>query len=205
MNLLCIIQARLNSSRLPNKVFADLNGKPILEHVVNRVKAVNILDPLIDHVVVATTDSEKDDLLARWCLKKEIDFFRGSEEDVLSRYYECAKQFNAKNILRITSDCPLLDPFLIYGLLMKKPWHDYQALAFNRREIVPGQDCELFSFRTLEYAHFNSKQREHVSTFMRRVGEDQNDYGTDFDYGEIKYDLDTVADLERIRKLEKYC
>ena len=100
MNILAIIQARIGSTRLPGKVLMDLEGKTVLERVVERVKG----SKFVSEIIVATTTSEKDDELEKLCKKIGVKVFRGSEDDVLDRYYEASKLFNPDNIVRITSD-----------------------------------------------------------------------------------------------------
>ena len=108
MNL-CIIQARLGSSRFKNKIFKEINKKKIVEIIYNRVSK----SKKIDKVIIATTINKNDDKLVNFLKKKKISYFRGSENNVLDRYYKASKKFNAKNIIRITSDCPLIsDDFI---------------------------------------------------------------------------------------------
>ena len=108
MNI-AIIQARMGSSRLPGKVLMELDGKPLLEFMYNRV----IKSKLIDKIVVATTTKKSDDPIIDLCRRNKISFYRGSESDVLDRYYKTAIKYNPKTIIRLTSDCPLIDPNLI--------------------------------------------------------------------------------------------
>ena len=104
-----IIQARVNSTRLPNKVLLEINGKPLIEHVINQISAAK----MVDYCIVATSTNPKDDKIVDFCERKKIRYFRGSEEDVLDRYYQSAKKYQANTIVRLTSDCPLIDPKLI--------------------------------------------------------------------------------------------
>ena len=104
-----IIQARMNSSRLPGKVLQEISGKPMLTHVYQRVRQAKS----IHQVVIATTIDESDDPIENFCQRNEIAYYRGSMHDVLDRYYQAAKKFKAKIIVRITADCPLIDPQLI--------------------------------------------------------------------------------------------
>lgn len=199
--LICIIQSRSTSSRLPNKALLEIGGKPVIERVVNRIKSINLLKPgLIDEIVVAMPTF---DPVVAWCKKNKVCFWEGSENNVLERYYEAASAFKADYVLRITADCPFIDPVLIIGLLTVKPRYSYQALAVNRGGIIDGQDAELFSFDELErvYKTANScYDTEHVSPMMRKVDEDRWDYGTPFDFRGLKLSLDTPEDLERLKK-----
>ncbi len=102
MNIVAIIQARCSSTRFPNKVFADLAGKPLIWHVINRLHFAKE----INQIVLATTINPQDDLLVEWAKKEAVSIFRGSEENVLSRFYHAAKEYNADIIVRITADDP---------------------------------------------------------------------------------------------------
>src|SRR5690606_12170285 len=104
-----IVQARMGSTRLPGKVMREIGGKPMLWHVVTRLRAA----ALVDKAVVATTDHESEDVIAEWCAENEICCHRGSVNDVLDRYFYAALGYKARTIVRITSDCPLLDPALV--------------------------------------------------------------------------------------------
>ena len=101
----CIIQARLSSSRLPGKILLNGFDKPLLLHLIERIKK----SKKINKIIIATTNQKIDDPIVNLCKKENINFFRGDLENVLKRYYFCAKKFKAEHILRITSDCPLMD------------------------------------------------------------------------------------------------
>src|ERR1051326_1059183 len=108
-HIVAIIQARMGSSRFPGKVLADLGGRPMLWHVVHRTKGATMLRD----VVVATSDSPADDPIAQFCAAVAINCFRGSENDVLDRFYQTARHYRADTVIRITADCPLIDPSVI--------------------------------------------------------------------------------------------
>jgi spore coat polysaccharide biosynthesis protein SpsF len=202
-----IIQARMGSKRLPGKCLMEIGTRTILERVVNRLKAVNEICPLIDEIVVATTVNKEDDQIEVFCHAKGIKVFRGESQDVLKRYYDCALKYKADWILRVTADCPLIDPFMIYGLLGRRSITGYSALAFNEKRIPAGWDVELFSFDKLEAANekaITKEEREHVTLIMRNVGQDLLDMGTDFDFTGIKYDVDTEEDFDRVCKIARY-
>ena len=107
--IVAIIQARMSSSRLPGKVLLDLGGRSALSRMVERVKR----SKLVTRAVVATTIDPSDDPIVEMCQVEKIDVFRGSLPDVLDRYYQAAKQFKADLVVRLTGDCPLIDPELI--------------------------------------------------------------------------------------------
>src|SRR4030066_2113218 len=106
LNKLVIIQARMSSSRLPGKVLIDIAGKPMLLHMLERVQRANS----IDDVLLATTTDPSDDVLEQFCHRQSLSCYRGSLTDVLDRYYQAATQVHAEVIVRLTADCPLIDP-----------------------------------------------------------------------------------------------
>jgi spore coat polysaccharide biosynthesis protein SpsF len=204
-NVMCIIQARMGSTRLPKKVLMKIGNKTVLQRVIDRVKAVNLLaqGPLIDEIWVATSKDRKDDPIARWCKKHGVNCYRGSEGHVLERFYQCWIQTRADLVLRITADCPFISPVILYGLLTKNPKKDYQAMAFNSHGIPGGWDCELFSGQALERAYKAGKSIEHVTQTMRKKLEDSLDYGLPFDYSEISLELNEMEDLGRLKAYER--
>ena len=109
MKIVAIIQARMSSARLPGKVMLKLGDKIVLEHVTSRVK----LAKSINQVVVATSTDASDDVISQWCEENQVDCYRGSLTDVLDRYVQAATHFNADYVVRITADCPLIDPHII--------------------------------------------------------------------------------------------
>tara|TARA_B100000315_G_C14488663_1_gene546462 strand:+ start:167 stop:904 length:738 start_codon:yes stop_codon:yes gene_type:complete len=168
MNVVAIIQARMGSTRLTGKVLKDISGKPMLWHIINRLR----FSKLINKIVVATSVNKKDDAIEALCRKNKIDFYRGSEEDVLDRYYQAAILYKADYVVRITADCPLIDPQVvdkvISGCLKKKNIFDGASNAV-RRTFPRGLDTEVFPFsilKTLWTQVKESSQREHVTIFM---------------------------------------
>ena len=163
-----IIQARMGSTRLPGKVLKDISGRPVLWHVINRIKK----SKYISKIIVATTDNKEDIKIYEYCNKNNINVFRGSSEDVLDRYYKCAKEYDCKNIVRITADCPLHDALVIdkvvESYLEKK--YDYVSNTF-KYTYPDGLDTEIFSFNVLKDAWENAKllsEREHVTPYIRK-------------------------------------
>jgi glutamate-1-semialdehyde 2,1-aminomutase/spore coat polysaccharide biosynthesis protein SpsF len=167
MKKVVIIQARMGASRFPGKVLELLKGKELLWWVVERSLAI----PAIDQVVVATSVSPSDDRIHDFCIMNKIECFRGSEMDVLSRFYKAADQYNADIIIRITADCPLLDPH-IAGQVLRLVSSRSADYASN---VLPptwpdGLDCEAFTMTALENAHKNAMRnsdREHVTPYIR--------------------------------------
>lgn len=170
MRNIAIIQARLGSSRLPKKVLLDLSGKSILERVVERVKRSS----LIDEVIVATTVKEEDIEVLKLCEKFRTLVYRGSENDVLDRYYQAAKQFNAGNVIRVTADCPLIDYRIIDKVIKLHLSSKADYTSNILEETYPdGEDVEVFTFSALEKAWGCAtllSEREHVTPYIRKNG-----------------------------------
>lgn len=168
MKVTAIIQARTGSTRLPKKVLMDLAGKTVLEHVINRVTACR----LVDSVLVATTVEAEDDDIVKLCKKNNTAFFRGSVEDVLDRFYQAGKISSAEHIIRITADCPMMDPDVINSVaeLHLKEKSDYTTNTL-KLTYPDGEDVEIFTFSTLEKTWKNASlksEREHVTSYMRK-------------------------------------
>lgn len=156
----------MGSTRLPGKVFMQLSGRPVLWHVVERLKHSKRLKG----IVVATTSSPADDIICDFCKKNSIDVFRGSEADVLDRYYRCAKDYNADPVVRVTADCPVIDPEIVDEVIGGFFEGGYEVYSLGG-EFPDGLDCECFSFSALEDAWKNAtlpSEREHVGVFMQR-------------------------------------
>ncbi len=167
MNILGIIQARMGSTRRPKKVLAKIQGVPILQHLLNRIKGSSE----INKIVIATTEEPDDDILVEWCLDRGLDIFRGSAENVLSRFYQCASYYNADIIVRITADDPLKDPVVIdYAVnkLKKDKNLDYVSNTIDP-SYPEGIDVEVFRFKALEIAFKEATQKteiEHVTPYI---------------------------------------
>ncbi len=203
---LAIIQARVRSTRLPGKVLLKIFDKTILEHVVSRIKKCR----LVNLVVVATTTNSADSKIASLCKKNKIPIYRGSEEDVLDRYYQVAKLYHAKNIIRITSDCPLIDPIIIDDVINAHLKYKVDYTSNTLLEKFPdGEDIEIFKFATLEKAWVNAKlksEREHVTPYMRKHCEifKLHSVGAKKDYSGKRWTLDEAKDFLFIEKIYKY-
>ena len=164
-NITCIIQARTQSSRLPNKILLDGFKKSLIEHQIERIK----FSKFIKKIIIATTTNKKDDILYNR-LKKNVPIFRGSENDVLKRFYECAKKNNCHNIIRITADCPLIDHQFIDKVInyYLNNSCDYVSNV-NTNYLPDGFHCEIFNFNSLKKAHklaISKFDREHVTPFI---------------------------------------
>ena len=163
-----IIQARMGSTRLPGKVLREINGRPMLSYMLERVTAAHN----IDKVVLATSIDSSDDPIAELCRKNDILYYRGSVDDVLDRYYQAARRVKADIIVRLTGDCPLIDPRMIDCVIdiYKNGNYDYVANTTPPKWTVPrGMDVEVFSRRSLEEAFLegsSSAEREHVTPYI---------------------------------------
>lgn len=201
-----IVQARRGSSRLPNKVIKLIQGKPMLAHVISRVKRAK----LVDSVFLATTDRPEDRMLAKIADEEGIGIFYGSQDDVLDRYYKCATRFGIKNIVRITADCPLIDPGIIDMTVTKflEEKYDYVGNA-----IVPtfpdGLDVEVFSFQALEKAWKNAalvSEREHVTPYiwknpgLFKLGE----YSSGTNLSHMRWTVDNKEDMVFVRRVYRH-
>ena len=164
--VICIIQARMGSNRLPGKVLKDLCGKPMLEHIVERLKVCKELN----EIIVATSNLTIDNPIAKFCEDKQIKLFRGSEDDVLNRYYEATKEFNGDIIVRVTGDCPLIEPSLVDGVIKYFKYNNFDYVSPRSKDrLIRGLDVEVFSRKALEKANKNAKDgasREHVTYYM---------------------------------------
>lgn len=182
-----IIQARIRSTRLPGKVLLALGGKTILENVVERARQAE----LINRVVLATSTEAADDAIANLCSEKDIVYFRGSENDVLDRFYRAALAYKAENICRLTADCPLIDPTIIDKAAREflSGDYDYVSTSHPVATYPDGFDTWIFSFAALEQSWREAKlpsEREHVTSYIWNHPEK-------FKIGSIKNKIDLSA------------
>jgi len=205
--IVCIVQARSASCRLPNKVLLDLAGKPVLLRVVDRI----LESKKIDQIVVATTTKKRDqkivDLVKNY--HPRVAIFRGSEEDVLDRYYQAAKHFKAEIIVRITSDCPLIDPEVIDKVidvfLPADKKVDYASNTFIKRTYPRGLDVGVFDFKTLEKIWREEKDkesREHVGAYYLRKNPHLfkcKNIVNKIDYSYHRWTIDEIDDYKLIK------
>lgn len=202
--VVAIIQARIGSTRLPGKVMKNLCGKTILAHDIERVKQ----SKLIEEIIIATTESKNDDIIVTEALNNGVKIYRGSEEDVLSRYYEAAVENSADVIVRITSDCPLLDPLLIDEVIKLFLDKHYDIVTnagadLSKRTYPRGLDVEVFSFDILKEANENAKknyQREHVTPYVYEYGKVYY-YKNKVDYSKYRWTVDTGDDFKLIEEV----
>lgn len=203
--IVVIIQARMGSTRLPGKVIKRICGKPMLWHIIERLKYCH----LIDKIAVATSLNRKDDVIERFCYQYRVAFFRGNEEDVLDRYYQAAKKFGAQIIVRITADCPLIDPKIVDKVisffLKKTNFVDYASNTL-KRTYPRGLDVEVFSFDAFRkcWKKANKKyQREHVTPYLYENSSlfKLINIMNKKDLGSFRWTVDKEADLEFVQRV----
>jgi spore coat polysaccharide biosynthesis protein SpsF len=198
-----IIQARRGSTRLPDKVFLELEGKPLLEHVVLRLKASRLLD----EIIIATTVSANDDFIELWANNNNIKFFRGSEENVLERYYQAAKKFNINIIVRITADDPFKDFRLIDEAVNLMIENNLDFVCNNSPVSFPeGLDVEVITFEALEKSYRNAQSdfdKEHVTQYIHKNKNNFNVFNiqNNKDLSSYRWTLDTFEDYEFAKKI----
>ena len=216
-----IIQARIGSSRFPSKIFKKLNDKIVLEHVINRLKRCKN----INNIIIATTTNCEDDIIADFCSKNSILYYRGSEDNVLDRYYQTALISGSDIIVRLTSDCPLVDPEIVDDMISEflKVNGDFfmdkceiaQMEYYNENQEVhsffpDGFDCEMFTFNALKNAYQNatlSYEKEHVSPYIsKNYNVQKYKIALNKDYENLNLDslhlsLDTEHDYEVLQNI----
>lgn len=209
MRTVAIIQARMGSTRLPGKIQKNIMGKSVLQHVIERVRQASS----IDEIVIATTTLKQDDIVVEEAQKCCVKYFRGSEEDVLSRYYFAAEENKADIVVRITSDCPLIDPIVtneIVSLFKEQAVYDIVTNAssdLRQRTYPRGLDTEVFSFNFLEkaYKYANKQyQREHVTPYIYENSKKIFYYKNDEDFSAYRLTLDTEEDFVLIKEIYRH-
>ena len=207
MNI-AIIQARMGSSRLPGKVLKKINNVTMLEFMFNRLS----LSKTIDKIVIATTSKKTDDPIETLCIKNDYSYYRGSENDVLDRYYHAALNYKAVNIIRLTSDCPLIDPKLVDQTfeLFTREKVDYASNTVppDIKKYPDGSDVEIFSFDNLKKAWLNStdlKEREHVTFYFWKSNNNFSLALLDnkLDWGKYRITVDYEEDFILIKEIVK--
>ncbi len=201
--LVAILQARLNSRRLPGKVLLPIAGKPLLLHAVERVRRAKA----VDHMIVATSQEASDDALAEFCHRHDVDCFRGSLNDVLDRFYQAGRSCHADDVMRLTGDNPMIDPDMLDDLVTFYRAGDYDyASNATVRTFPRGLDAEVLPWRMLEHAWRVAElpyDREHVTTWHRArpqqlaIGE----FCDTVDRSDWRWTVDEPADLEFMERV----
>lgn len=208
MRIGAVIQARMGSTRLPGKVLMDLHGKPVLGHVLERAMAVTG----IDTVMVATTVHDRDNPIVEYCRRWQVPCYRGSEDDVLDRYYRASVLDRLQVVIRITADCPLLDPRVVERVLAEFVSSGADYCSNVHPPTYPdGLDVEIMRIEALERAWCEAAdpfEREHVTPYIWRRSITTDEHGfilhnvaADMDLSALRWTVDTHADLEQVRQL----
>ncbi len=198
-----IVQARMGSTRLPGKVMMEISGKPMLAILIDRLKRSD----MADEIIVATTTDCRDDVIVRCAEEAGARAFRGDELDVLARYYEAAKEHKLDIVVRVTSDCPLADPYLIDEMVrsfLSSPGIFYLSNTITRT-YPRGFDAEVFSFNALEDACKNARkdhEREHVTPYIYE-NLAVKAYVCDDDSSAFRVTIDTADDFRHVSEVFK--
>jgi spore coat polysaccharide biosynthesis protein SpsF len=205
MRTICIIQARMDSSRLPGKVLTDISGKPMLAHVIERAIAIKG----VDDVLVATTINPEDAPITALASRSGALNFAGDTTDVLDRYYQAATRLEADAVVRLTADCPLLDPVLCEEILDQFAEGDWDYVSNVMPATFPdGLDTEVIAYRALKKSWEVAKlpsDREHVTTYIRTNPElfKVSNIAQETNLSHVRWTVDEPEDLEFIRAVFK--
>ncbi|MDA9213413.1 glycosyltransferase family protein [Flavobacteriaceae bacterium] len=209
-NTIAIVQARLGSTRLPGKVLLEIESKPVLLHIVNRLKRVL----KVDDVIIATSSLKINSKIISFCKENDIKCFVGSEDNVLERYYQAALVYKPKSVIRITGDCPLLDSELINRLIdyYEENDFDYCGIATgagvaNKKSILrypDGLDAEIFKFSVLERAYKNATTKLHLEHVTPYIWSNKKLFNlgvmySETDYSSYRWTLDNIEDFDFIK------
>lgn len=199
-----IVQARMGSTRLPGKILKEVLHKPLLAFELERLRRVKRANA----IVIATTTNPRDLPIVEFCTKYGVECFRGDEDDVLSRYYECAVAHKFDIVVRITADCPLIDPEIIDQILetmLECKLYEYVSNTLTRT-FPRGLDCEAFYFKNLEQAYEEATERsdrEHVTLYMHRAIRTDllRNISSPVNLSHHRWTVDTPEDFELIAKI----
>jgi spore coat polysaccharide biosynthesis protein SpsF len=205
MKVVIIVQARMTSTRLPGKVLKTVLGKPLLEYQIERLRRVK----LADEIAIATTLNDSDLPIIKLCESLSIPFYRGSEQDVLARYHGAAIAHQADIIVRVTSDCPAIDPQVIDRVIQfyldKYPAYDYVSNC-QERTYPRGMDTEVFAFKALDEAFHQATaqpEREHVTPFIYQQIDKYKIGGVNYaeNHSNHRWTVDTPEDFDLLEKM----
>jgi spore coat polysaccharide biosynthesis protein SpsF len=205
VRVVAIVQARMGSSRLPGKVLKKVLDSPLLHYQLERLK----LSKRLDYVVVATSNRPEDDAIENFCRDTKTHYYRGSEDDVLQRYFESAKHFGADVIVRLTGDCPLIDPLVVDDLINNYveefPKYDYLSNCLERT-FPRGMDTEIFSFECLDRVYRQAVKdwdKEHVTPYIYQHPKlfSIKSVTQETDQSDYRWTVDTSEDFSLIDKI----
>jgi spore coat polysaccharide biosynthesis protein SpsF len=201
-----IVQARMGSKRFPGKIMKKVNGYPMLNHMLNQIKK----SKLHDEIIIATSLKKENDIVRNFCKKNKINCFSGSENNLVNRFYLCAKKYKLDTIVRLTADCPLIDPTII-DLCIKKflsKKFDFVANTSppNNKSYPDGVDVEVFSFKTIETVNSKCKSKkdlEHVTPYIWRKKKEYRLFRFNLkkDLSKYRFTLDYKEDFVLIKKI----
>ena len=203
MSIVAIIQARMSSTRLPHKVLMKLGEKPVLGNIVDRIYE----SKMVNKIVVATSTEPTDNEIEVFCKREGIECFRGSLENVLERFFFCAKKYNAETIVRLTGDNALVDPSILdEGLqIFHSVMPDY---LWYKKRLPIGMVFEIFRASALEQAYKEATDdecKEHVTPYIRMNPQIFNVVNyideQDADHSDLRFTLDSLEDYEFIKKI----
>ena len=180
-----IIQARMSSTRLPGKVLLKVMGRSLLSYQIERLR----FSKMIDKIIIATSVNREDDPIVELCQKENIIFYRGSEDDVLDRHYQSAKKHNVNDIMRLTADCPLIDPLVCDSVVEKYIFVNADYIHTGQ-SFCEGIGCEVFQFDLLEKMWKNASlksEREHVTLYVRNHWNELNCITLENEIDDSKY------------------
>ena len=208
MKTVAIIQARVGSTRLPGKVLRDVGGRTMIERVVERLARSRT----IDQVVVVTTSKLEDHALVEFCHARNWSVFAGNEHDVLTRYVDAAHEYSADRIVRITSDCPLIDPVLVdetVDLFSSSINNEYACNFYPRRHFPRGLDCEVLTRQTLKRLDrlaIEPRYREHVTLYAYRNAWQFTIASVccERDWSHLRWTVDTEEDLQLVNAIYEH-
>lgn len=214
MKILCIVQARMGSNRLPGKVLKDIDGHPMIYYTLTRL----IKSKYIDEIVLATSNKEIDDPLEEYTVKElKMDVFRGNENNVLERYKLCCDKYKGDIIIRITGDCPLIDPCIVDNVITKFLLSNYDYVRLDVPDtFFRGFDVEVFSRETLEkvfniVSNDKTLSENEYKSYIEHVTYYIYNHSREFKIGYVRndklikektnYSVDTEEDFERVKKI----
>lgn len=206
MKVIIIIQARMGSSRLPGKILKPLGEADVLTYDIARCRAIEG----ISEVIVATSLLPQDDVIATWCEERQVAYFRGSEDDVLDRYVQCAKMYQPDYVMRVTSDCPFVDHEMA-SEIVKLMVQEKKDIILLDGELPRGLAVELISYDALLRIHDigkESRHREHVTYYAYEFNEQFESviYKVPLNrqVPELRITLDTEEDYEMLATVAKH-